>query len=235
MSTSTNGAATIAPVETTDPYELARRSAEADQAREERLTDTFRRQNVIQYAIIGLLALAVVVLSFKYQHDLIVVCDHGGALAACGTAEATIVPSDANIAHALADYVTCLRTVTNDDLRLDECKAIVLDYMTQNIPPNGHAHDEVDAYYRANNPKTLARSETRSVLNDRDHPVVVQRIGQSNTFFMRWIEKTHDFQHGDSYSDHSGSVVIAPPFIPTDQAMLRFNPTGVVVTQNGLL
>lgn len=107
--------------------------------------------------------------------------------------------------------------------------------MTQNVQPSGHAHDDVEAFYRANNPKTLARSETRSVLNDRDHPITVQRIGQSNTFFVRWIEKTHDFQRGDSYSDHSGSVVIAPPFIPTDQTMLRFNPAGVVITQFGLL
>lgn len=234
MSTATNGTATAEEEVSLDPYELARRSTEADQTRERDRTDLFRRQNTIQYAIIAALSLAVVVLACTHKVEVKVVYDQAGRLVNGGTAADIVVPSDANIGHALADYVTCIREVTNDDTRLDECHQLTLDIMTQNVPPNGHAHDDLDAYYRKNNPKWLAHNETRMVVNDRDHPVVVQRVGNSNTFFIRWIEKVHDFQHGDSYSDHTGSVVIAPPFVPTDNTMLQFDPSGVIVTQLGL-
>jgi hypothetical protein len=38
-----------------------------------------------------------------------------------------------------------------------------------------------------------------------------------------------------TYTYHSGSVVIAPPFIPTDDDMRHHNAAGVIVTQNELI
>jgi type IV secretory pathway TrbF-like protein len=232
-STSTNGTATIPAEEeppVADPYALAAASAEADQKNEERRTDTFRRQNIFQYVIIVLLSVTSFIGLFTHKVEVKVVYDHNGTLVDGGTAAALATPTDANIAAAIAQYIMCLRSVSNDDLRADECKSLVEDVMTQNVPP-AHARDDVEAWYQKNNPKWLARDETRTVLNDRDHPVKVLLVG-GHTYYVHWFERLHSFQRGDSYSDHTASVVIAPPFIPTDDTLRTLDPPAVIVTSS---
>jgi len=236
MSAATNGATTkLAEEEVSDPYELARKSAEADQTREQERERFYRRQNTFQYVVMALLAASLlVVVCLKNFTEVKVVRDHNGILSDLGDASPIAHPTDDNVAAALGSYVTCIRMVSNDDVRIDGCKLLVSDVMTQNLAPR-HARDEVLAWYEHNNPKLLARDETRSVLNDFDYPIRVKNIG-GNTYFIDWYEKLHSFQHGDTLSHRSGQIEIAPPFIPTDDTMRRLDTPGVIViSSDGVL
>jgi type IV secretory pathway TrbF-like protein len=235
MSTpTTNGPATVDPKPPTEAYAQALKASELSQSSQQRQNDKLSRQNVALLALCGLLGLSNVVGWFRHSTEVkLVYVDGHGRSRDGGSADDIVNPTPAMVASSLKYYVTCLKTVSTDDVALDQCKSDVEDYMTQNLNP-AHARDDVDAFYHAHNPKDLARTETLSVLDDLEHPLRVTRLGNSNTYFLQWWERLRE-SRGVTITYHSGSVVIAPPFVPTDDDMRHHNSDGVVVTQNELI
>jgi type IV secretory pathway TrbF-like protein len=177
-----------------------------------------------------ILAIAVVVLAQKYQHDVVVFRETPHGFSYAGQASEELTPSNFAIASQLGEFVRAYRDVPGDDLQVNRNVERLL-IMTADSPPY-HALSDMRAHFQQeeNNPKVLRKDFTRTVRLNVD---ALHDPG-TNTWRMTWIEDMT--KNGNvTTSIHEGALTIAPqPRLPTDQQVASADPAGIVVVQDEL-
>lgn len=228
MSTATNGAATVAPAE--EAYAAAQRAGIVAEDRTEREKESWRRVATIEALALALLLVAVVVLAFKQQHDVLVYHEtNQTGLSYSGEAQQSLTPDNLAIEGQLGAFVKAVRDIPGMDFALVDRNVALALLMTADTSP-AHAHTDMLNYFRddANNPKKLWNEQqlTRTVLD----PVIASPIGNTRSWNLTWAEETN--AHGvKTRKLYAGTVTIAEPRIPTDRQKAELDPAGVVIVQ----
>jgi len=146
----------------------------------------------------------------------VVEIDETGAARAVGPAIETYTPSDAQIAHALANFIRDVRSVSIDPVVVRENWLRAYDYATD------RGAMALNDYARDNDPfKDVGR---RSVTVDVGSVV----RATDDSFEIRWSEKTYasgQFEKQERFTAHL-TVVMSPP--RTAEALHK-NPLGLYV------
>jgi len=214
-----------------DAYEAAQLDDLSETEKAEKRADSWRRvASGAMLAILGLIVVCVI-LSSKYQHDVLVYRETSHGLSYQDEAQQIRTPSQLAIEAQLGSFVKAIRNVPGVDYALvDQNVALALE-MTVDVQP-AHAHTDMIAYFtdKANNPKLLgAAGEVRTVLD----PVIASPIS-ANTWTLSWAEQVSKPGEKPSRSFHQGTLTIAPPTIATDPQLAAINPAGVEVVQADL-
>lgn len=146
----------------------------------------------------------------------VVEVDETGAVRALGPAAASWQPSDAQIAHHLANFIDQVRSLSVDPVVVRQNWLKAYDYATDK------AALTLSEYARENDPFADIGRRSRSV-----EVISVIRVSETS-FQARWIEKT--FEHGalTGAKRYTGLfTLIHQP--PRDTARLRANPLGIYV------
>lgn len=146
----------------------------------------------------------------------IVEIDHTGAARAIGPATKSYSPTDAQIAHHLANFVQDVRSLSVDPVVVRESWLRAYEYVTDK------AATTLNEYAAANDPFADVGRKSRTV-----DVVSVVRISEGS-FQTRWIEKT--YENGALTDAHRFTglfTLITKP--PTDAETLRVNPLGIYV------
>ena len=146
----------------------------------------------------------------------IIEVDETGAARAIGPASEHYNPSDAQIAHHLANFISDVRGLSVDPVVVRTNWLTAYDYVTD------QAAITLNAYAEANDPFADIGRKSRTV-----DVVSIVRISEES-FQARWIEKTYE----------NGALMKAERFTglftlihqpPRDAATLRANPLGLYV------
>jgi type IV secretion system protein VirB5 len=150
----------------------------------------------------------------------VVAVDSLGRQVAAVSAEQALPSDDRLKRAALFDWVTDLRTVTNDSVA--QRKAI--DRVYARVANGSQGMTLISEYYRHDPPHKRAQSETVSI----DVQAVLPT--SDRTYQVEWIENTRDLQgQVKSQERWKGAFTIAlnPP---TDELLAHVNPLGIYVT-----
>jgi type IV secretion system protein VirB5 len=164
----------------------------------------------------GLVALSM---RSKVVPYIVAVDSLGRQIAAVSAEQAT--PTDDRLKRAaLFDWISDLRTVTNDPVA--QRKAI--DRVYARVANGSQAMTLISEYYRNDPPHKRAQSETVSI----DVQAVLPT--SDRTYQVEWIENTRDVQ-GQVKSEErwkgAFTIVLNPP---TDELLAHVNPLGIYVT-----
>jgi type IV secretion system protein VirB5 len=146
----------------------------------------------------------------------IVEVDETGAAKAVGPATEPYTPSDAQIAHHLAGFISDVRSVSTDPVVVRENWLRAYEFVT------AQAATTLSAEAEANDPFADVGRRSRTV-----EVVSVVRVSDKS-FQARWIEKTYEQGALRDAKRFTGmfSVVMQPP---RDAARLRTNPLGLYI------
>ena len=146
----------------------------------------------------------------------VVEVDETGAARAVAPATAHYSPTDAQIAHHLANFIQRVRGLSIDPVVVRENWLSAYDYVTS------EASTTLNAYAKANDPFAGIGRKSRTV-----EVVSVVRIS-GDSFQARWIEKSYENGALVDATRFTGlfSVIIQPP---SDAETLRANPLGLYV------
>jgi type IV secretion system protein VirB5 len=146
----------------------------------------------------------------------IVEVDETGAAKAVGPATEPYKPSDAQIAHHLAGFVSDVRSVSTDPVVVRANWLRAYEFVT------AQAATTLSAEAEANDPFAEVGRRSRTV-----EVVSVVRVSDES-FQARWIEKTYEQGSLREAKRFTGmfSVVTQPP---RDAARLRTNPLGLYI------
>ena len=146
----------------------------------------------------------------------IVEVDETGAAKAIGPATEPYTPSDAQIAHHLAGFISDVRSVSTDPVVVRENWLRAYEFVT------AQAATTLSAEAEANDPFADVGRRSRTV-----EVVSVVRVSDKS-FQARWIEKTYEQGALREAKRFTGifSVVTQPP---RDAARLRTNPLGLYI------
>jgi len=146
----------------------------------------------------------------------IVEVDETGAAKAVGPATEPYTPSDAQIAHHLAAFISDVRSVSTDPVVVRENWLRAYEFVT------AQAATTLSAEAEANDPFADVGRRSRTV-----EVVSVVRVSDKS-FQARWIEKTYEQGALREAKRFTGmfSVVMQPP---RDAARLRTNPLGLYI------
>lgn len=146
----------------------------------------------------------------------IVEVDETGAAKAIGPATEPYTPSDAQIAHHLAGFISDVRSVSTDPVVVRENWLRAYEFVT------AQAATTLSAEAEANDPFADVGRRSRTV-----EVVSVVRVSDKS-FQARWIEKTYEQGALRQAKRFTGifSVVMQPP---RDAARLRTNPLGLYI------
>ena len=146
----------------------------------------------------------------------IVEVDETGAAKAVGPATEPYTPSDAQIAHHLAGFISDVRSVSTDPVVVRENWLRAYEFVT------AQAATTLSAEAEANDPFTDVGRRSRTV-----EVVSVVRVSDKS-FQARWIEKSYEQGALREAKRFTGifSVVMQPP---RDAARLRTNPLGLYI------
>lgn len=146
----------------------------------------------------------------------VVEVDETGAAKAVGPATASYTPSDAQIAHHLAGFISNVRSLSTDPVVVRENWLRAYEYVT------AQAATTLSAEAEANDPFADVGRRSRTV-----EVVSVVRVSDKS-FQARWIEKTYEQGALRDAKRFTGmfSVVMQPP---RDAARLRTNPLGLYI------
>jgi type IV secretory pathway TrbF-like protein len=175
-----------------------------------------------------LMALGCLALSFATSGALIwrslqstvtpyvVEVDETGAAKAIGPATEPYTPSDAQIAHHLAGFISDVRSVSTDPVVVRENWLRAYEFVTT------QAATTLSAEAEANDPFTEVGRRSRTV-----EVVSVVRVSDKS-FQARWIEKSYEQGSLREAKRFTGmfSIVTQPP---RDAARLRTNPLGLYI------
>jgi type IV secretion system protein VirB5 len=175
-----------------------------------------------------LMALGCLALSFATSGTLIwrslqstvtpyiVEVDETGAAKAVGPATEPYTPSDAQIAHHLAAFISNVRSVSTDPVVVRENWLRAYEFVT------AQAATTLSAEAEANDPFADVGRRSRTV-----EVVSVVRVSDKS-FQARWIEKTYEQGALREAKRFTGifSIVTQPP---RDAARLRTNPLGLYI------
>ena len=146
----------------------------------------------------------------------IVEVDETGAARAVAPATERYTPTDAQIAHHLANFIEHVRSLSVDPVVVRENWLRVYNFVTT------QAATTLNEYASANDPFADVGRKSRTV-----DVVSVVRVSD-DSFQARWIEKTYEngaLMHADRYTGNFTLITQAP----TDAATLRANPLGLYV------
>jgi len=146
----------------------------------------------------------------------IVEVDETGAAKAVGPATEPYKPSDAQIAHHLAGFISDVRSVSTDPVVVRENWLRAYEFVT------AQAATTLSAEAEANDPFADVGRRSRTV-----EVVSVVRVSDKS-FQARWIEKTYEQGALREAKRFTGifSIVRQPP---RDAARLRTNPLGLYI------
>jgi len=146
----------------------------------------------------------------------IVEVDETGAAKAVGPATEAYTPSDAQIAHHLAAFISDVRSVSTDPVVVRENWLRAYEFVT------AQAATTLSAEAEANDPFADVGRRSRTV-----EVVSVVRVSDKS-FQARWIEKSYEQGALRDAKRFTGmfSVVMQPP---RDAARLRTNPLGLYI------
>ncbi|PKP82524.1 MAG: conjugal transfer protein TrbF [Alphaproteobacteria bacterium HGW-Alphaproteobacteria-18] len=146
----------------------------------------------------------------------IVEVDETGAVKAVGPATEPYTPSDAQIAHHLAGFISDVRSVSSDPVVVRENWLRAYEFVT------AQAATTLSAEAEANDPFADVGRRSRTV-----EVVSVVRVSDKS-FQARWIEKTYEQGALREAKRFTGifSIVTQPP---RDAARLRTNPLGLYI------
>lgn len=146
----------------------------------------------------------------------IVEVDETGAAKAVGPATEPYTPSDAQIAHHLAGFISDVRSVSTDPVVVRENWLRAYEFVT------AQAATTLSAEAEANDPFADVGRRSRTV-----EVVSVVRLSDKS-FQARWIEKTYEQGALREAKRFTGifSIVTQPP---RDAARLRTNPLGLYI------
>ena len=164
----------------------------------------------------GLIALSMRSKTIPY----VVAVDSLGRQVAAGPADENFIPNDRLKRTALLEWITDLRTVTNDAVA--ERKAIERVY--SRVAYGSAAVKIVDEFYRNDPPQKRMERETVNV----DVESVLATTDK--TYEIEWTETIRDLQGGVQSQNHwkgAFTIAINPP---TDEQLVRTNPLGIYVT-----
>jgi type IV secretion system protein TrbF len=146
----------------------------------------------------------------------VVEIDASGAARAVAPATERYTPSDAQIAHHLANFIEHVRSLSIDPVVVRENWLRAYDFVTDRAATTLHEHA------RANDPFAEIGRRSRTI-----DIVSVVRIS-ADSFQARWIERTYENGALVRAERYTGAfTVITQP--PTDAARLRANPLGLYV------
>ena len=146
----------------------------------------------------------------------IVEVDETGAAKAVGPATEPYTPSDAQIAHHLAGFISDVRSVSTDPVVVRENWLRAYEFVT------AQAATTLSVEAEANDPFADVGRRSRTV-----EVVSVVRVSDKS-FQARWIEKTYEQGALREAKRFTGifSIVTQPP---RDAARLRTNPLGLYI------
>jgi type IV secretion system protein VirB5 len=146
----------------------------------------------------------------------IVEVDETGAAKAVGPATEPYTPSDAQIAHHLAGFISDVRSISTDPVVVRENWLRAYEFVT------AQAATTLSAEAEANDPFADVGRRSRTV-----EVVSVVRVSDKS-FQARWIEKSYEQGALREAKRFTGmfSVVMQPP---RDAARLRTNPLGLYI------
>ena len=146
----------------------------------------------------------------------IVEVDETGAAKAVGPATEPYTPSDAQIAHHLAGFISDVRSVSTDPVVVRENWLRAYEFVT------AQAATTLSAEAEANDPFADVGRRSRTV-----EVVSVVRVSDKS-FQARWIEKSYEQGALRDAKRFTGmfSIVTQPP---RDAARLRTNPLGLYI------
>lgn len=146
----------------------------------------------------------------------VVEIDASGAARAVAPATERYTPTDAQIAHHLANFIEHVRSLSIDPVVVRENWLRAYDFVTDRAATTLHEHA------RANDPFAEIGRRSRTI-----DIVSVVRIS-ADSFQARWIERTYENGALVRAERYTGAfTVITQP--PTDAARLRANPLGLYV------
>ncbi len=146
----------------------------------------------------------------------VVEVDASGAARAVAPATERYTPSDAQIAHHLANFIEHVRSLSIDPVVVRENWLRAYDFVTDRAATTLHEHA------RAQDPFAEIGRRSRTI-----DIVSVVRIS-ADSFQARWIERTYENGALVRAERYTGAfTVITQP--PTDAARLRANPLGLYV------
>ncbi|TRO85693.1 conjugal transfer protein TrbF [Glycocaulis profundi] len=146
----------------------------------------------------------------------VVEIDASGAARAVAPATERYTPSDAQIAHHLANFIEHVRSLSIDPVVVRENWLRAYDFVTDRAATTLHEHA------RGNDPFAEIGRRSRTI-----DIVSVVRIS-ADSFQARWIERTYENGALVRAERYTGAfTVITQP--PTDAARLRANPLGLYV------
>ena len=218
------------PQSPVDPYAAAQFDGLSDSERAWGVARSFRRLSSGLAISLIIALIAIIVLASKYQHDVLVFRETPRGLSYAGEPQQVLAPDQLAIEQQLGAWIKAVRNVPGLDYALvDQDVALAL-LMTADVSP-AHAHTDILSYFRdpANNPKLLGKTETRTVLD----PVIASPISGTQSWTLTWIEETTK-SGVKSRKFREGTVMIAPPSIPTDRQTAALDAAGVVVIQDDL-
>ena len=146
----------------------------------------------------------------------VVEVDETGAARAVAPATTSYTPTDAQIAHHLANFIEHVRGLSVDPVVVRENWLRAYDFVTD------RAATTLNEYASANDPFADVGRKSRTV-----DVVSVVRVSE-DSFQARWIEKTYENGALVSAQRFTGNfTIITQP--PTDAETLRANPLGLYV------
>ncbi|WP_084396252.1 conjugal transfer protein TrbF [Henriciella aquimarina] len=146
----------------------------------------------------------------------VVEVDETGAARAIAPATERYTPSDAQIAHHLANFIAHVRGLSTDPVVVRENWLRAYDFVTDK------AAVTLNEYAQENDPFADVGRKSRTV-----EVVSVVRISEAS-FQTRWVEKT--FENGALMkTERFTGLFSVVTQIPTDAATLRANPLGLYV------
>jgi type IV secretion system protein TrbF len=164
----------------------------------------------------GLIALSMRSKTIPY----VVAVDALGRQVAAGTAEENFTPGDRLKRAALLEWMTDLRTVTNDPVA--ERKAIERVY--SRMAYGSAAVKVVDEFYRNDPPQKRMERETVSVDVESVLPTT------DKTYEIEWMETVRDLEGEARSKNHWKGAFTIAVHPPTEEQLVRTNPLGIYVT-----
>lgn len=166
-------------------------------------------------------ALGMIAISFHSKTvPYVVAVDGLGRVEASGPASEPFIPDDRIRRTALMEWLSDVRTVTNDGVA--QRKAI--DRVYARLPKQSEAVELVTDFYRSDPPQKRMETETVGV----DIESVLATSGE--TYEIEWIETVRDFQGQVKSQDHwKGAFTIAIRS-SSDPQLLALNPLGIYIT-----
>ena len=179
-----------------------------------------RNWRLMALGLLGLMTATSAALVWRSLHatvtPYVVEVDETGAVRAVGPAQAAYEPTDAQIAHHLANFISDVRSLSIDPVIVRQNWLAAYEYVTDK------AAITLSEYARDNDPFAELGRRSRSV-----DVVSVVRVSEES-FQARWLEKTYENGALTGVRRFTGLFTLVHSS-PRDAETLRANPLGLYI------